>query len=338
MRTLILLLAVLIIPFLVKAQIGSTEKTDEAFEKLIDQYHGTNVNNDVDTLDIDSDVFDDKIEIEIESSASARSEEEDTIQIRVGKHNIEIRSGQQKTIIDVEKMEDFDSRWDKNEKREFEIPKTVKLKRNHGKFDGHWSGFDFGGNQLSGSGNTASYPEGGPKFLETSPEKSFEFNFNFAEYSFGFGSYVGIVTGLGLNFNDYKFKNPYTIKRDDNGIIQALKIDDEGFKMSKLSTGYITAPLMLEFQIPGNHGQDRLFVAAGVIGGLKIGEHTKTKIENVKQKNKSDHAIAPLRWGYTARVGFNDFGIYATYYNTPLFESGKGPEVNPFTLGATFTF
>ena len=198
---------------------------------------------------------------------------------------------------------------------------------------------EFGGNQLWETETAyANYPVGTPSFLETRPEKSFEVNWNFAEYSFGFGSYMGIVTGLGINWNDYKFKNKYTIELDNNGVVQPVALAEKDFRLSKLSTVYLTAPLMFEFQIPGNHGQDRLFVAAGLIGGLKLGEHTKTKIGDNKEKDKGDFNLSPLRWGYTARIGFDDMGIFATYYNTKLFENGKGPEVTPLTIGFTFNF
>lgn len=335
MRTLILIFAILIIPFIVSAQTDTTQTTDADFEKLIEQYHGTDDGSEPDSVIVDPETLEEETDIELEATLpdSTLKADNDTVQIRVGKHNIEIRTDQKKTIIDVEKIDDFDSRWEDNQQKRDSRPLTVRSNYKK-KFDGHWAGFDFGGNQLL---NTV-YAEGSPQFLATRPEKSFEFNFNFAEYSFGFGSYVGIVTGLGLNFNDYKFKNPYTISRDESGVIQPVKIDDEGLKLSKLSTAYLTAPLMLEFQIPGNHGEDRMFIAAGLIGGLKIGEHTKTKIDDVKLKNKTDHTISPVRWGYTARVGFNDFGIYANYYNTGLFEKGKGPETTPFTVGVTLTF
>lgn len=261
--------------------------------------------------------------------------EKDTVQIRLGKHNVEIITDGNNTQIDVEKIEDFESRWESHEWNEDEI-EIIKEKKHKKEFDGHWGSFDFGANMLRET-NYLNYPDGTPEFLAIRPEKSFECNINFAEYSFGFGSYIGIVTGLGFNFNDYKFRNNYTIEAID-GKIQPVALSDEDFRLSKLSTGYITAPLLLEIQIPGNGGRDRMFISGGLIGGLKIGEHTKTKIGSVKLKNKGDHYIAPLRWGYTARIGFENMGIFATYYNTPLFEEGKGPVTNPLTIGLTFSF
>ncbi|MBN2807474.1 MAG: outer membrane beta-barrel protein [Prolixibacteraceae bacterium] len=314
--SLITTIILLIMSFSLLAQTDSVQGTNAEFEEMIE------------SLEPETTGTDTLMSLDVKT-------EKDTIRVRVGNTKWEIVPGDKKTHIDVETMDGYQSKWDKEkwEEKHFE---TVHKSRKK-KFDGHWSGIDFGGNQLWNT-NYSMYPEGTPVFLETRPEKSFEFNWNFAEYSFGFGSYVGIVTGLGLNFNDYKFKNNYTLVKDENGMIQPLELPNTDLRKTKLSTAFLTAPLMLEFQIPGNHGQDRLFIAGGLIGGVKLGEHTKTKIGTEKTKDKGDHNIAPLRWGYTARVGFDDVGIFATYYNTLLFENGKGPETTPLTIGLTFTF
>jgi hypothetical protein len=316
MKTLLSTIILLIMSFGLWAQTDSVNATDAEFEEMIE------------TLEPETSGTDTLMNLEVKT-------EKDTIRVRVGNTKWEIIPGEKKTHIDVETIDGYQSKWEKEKWEEKHIETVHKSRKK--KFDGHWSGFDFGGNQLFQT-DYSMYPEGTPAFLETRPEKSFEFNWNFAEYSFGFGSYVGIVTGLGLNFNDYKFKNNYTLVKDESGIIQPLEITATDLRKTKLSTVFLTAPLMLEFQIPGNHGQDRLFIAGGLIGGVKLGEHTKTKIGNEKTKDKSDHNIAPLRWGYTARIGFDDMGIFATYYNTPLFESGKGPVTTPLTIGITATF
>lgn len=300
------------------AQTDSTQVAANEFDGLINTYQET-----------------DSIEIRKNNKPNTKNSEKDTLQVRLGNHNFEITTDESKTHIDVEKIDDFKSNWDKDNWE----PKTIKTvkKRHNRNLKGHWAGFDIGGNQLWKT-DYSMYPEDTPAFLETSPEKSFEFNLNFAEYSFGFGSYVGFITGLGLNFNDYKFKSRYTLTKDETGMIQPVALPEGDFRMSKLSTTYLTAPLLLEIQIPGNHGRDRMFITGGVIGGLKIGEHTKTKIGGEKSKDRGDHNISPLRWGYTARIGFENMGVYATYYNVGLFEDGKGPATTPLTIGLCFNF
>jgi hypothetical protein len=266
-------------------------------------------------------------------------EKTDTVHIRVGNRAIEIITEDKKTHIDVDKLDDFESRWEDNRwKKDDDQIETVHHHHKN-KFDGHWSGIDFGGNQLlNTSYPTSIYPEGTPAFITTAPEKSFEVNLNLLEYSFGFSSYFGIVTGLGLNFNDYKFKNRYTLVKDDTGVIQPASLPEGDFRLSKLSTTFITAPLLLEVQIPGQFDHKRIFIAAGVIGGVKIHEHIKTQIGEEKKRDNGDFNINPLRWGYTARIGFENMGIFATYYNTKLFKEGFGPDTTPATIGITFTF
>ncbi|MDA3927455.1 MAG: hypothetical protein PF541_00750 [Prolixibacteraceae bacterium] len=329
MKTLITLLIAFSLTFGVYAQSDSTQIVNDEFNELIEE---------IEEVDQSIVEIDEALEaVEAEKAEMTENDEKDTVHVRIGNHRVEIISGDKDANIDIEKIDEFESKWNDYD-WEIDHFETVHPKRKRD-FDGHWAGFDFGGNQLLTTKTSYSmYPEGTPKFLDTRPEKSFEFNFNFAEYSFGFGNYIGIVTGLGLNFNDYKFKNKYTLVKDDNGMIQAETLPEEDFRKSKLSTVFLTAPLLLEFQIPGNQGHDRLFIAGGLIGGVKLGEHTKTKIGDNKVKDKGDFNISPLRWGYTARIGFEDMGIYATYYNTPLFEDGKGPTTTPLTIGLTFTF
>jgi hypothetical protein len=88
--------------------------------------------------------------------------------------------------------------------------------------------------------------------------------------------------------------------------------------------------LLLEYQIPNSNG---LWISAGLIGGLKMGSHTKVKIDGKKYKDRNDFNINPFRGGSTVRLGYKGFNIFGTYYFTPLFKDGRGPEMDPITVG-----
>ena len=108
-----------------------------------------------------------------------------------------------------------------------------------------------------------------------------------------------------------------------------------------MNIAYLTAPLLLEFQIPtGNRG--RIYFSGGLLGSVKLWSNTKIKYteagDKSKEKNKSDFNLSPIRWGVTARAGYRNFGFFANYYMTSLFKSGMGPELYPFSLGLAFTF
>jgi hypothetical protein len=94
---------------------------------------------------------------------------------------------------------------------------------------------------------------------------------------------------------------------------------------------------LIEGQIPA--GKKRVYLSAGVIGGLKICSRTKMvyEIDNRKQKDKikDDFNLSLLRYGFTARAGYRALRFYATYYPTSLFMEGKGPELYPFSVGLT---
>ncbi|MCK4465033.1 MAG: outer membrane beta-barrel protein, partial [Bacteroidales bacterium] len=109
---------------------------------------------------------------------------------------------------------------------------------------------------------------------------------------------------------------------------------------SKFATSYLTVPLLLEFQVPAGKRSRRLFFSGGVIGGLKIGSHTKMVYKEngnrKKDKNRGDFNLSPLRYGVTARVGYRALKVFANFYLTPLFEDGAGPELYPFSVGLVF--
>jgi hypothetical protein len=90
---------------------------------------------------------------------------------------------------------------------------------------------------------------------------------------------------------------------------------------------------MLEFQIPVNGHDKRLYFSGGVIGGLKLGSHTKVKRDNSKSKSHDDFNINPFRYGTTARIGYRGINLFGTYYFTSFFKNDRGPEMFPFTIG-----
>jgi hypothetical protein len=171
-----------------------------------------------------------------------------------------------------------------------------------------------------------------PNFMDLNHNKSLEVNINLFKYSISLQKKhksIGLVTGLGLNFNDYRFSNDITIK-NENGYIVAVPITASNLQKTKLSTGYLTVPLLLEFQFPK---ETNLWMSVGVIGGLKMGSHTKVKVNGTKSKDRNDFNISPFRGGATARLGYKGFNVFGTYYFTPFFRDNRGPAMEPFTIG-----
>jgi len=210
--------------------------------------------------------------------------------------------------------------------------------RRRRRFRGHWAGIEFGFNNWVTSDNGMSLPAD-INYMTLKSNKSTNFNINFAQLSLGFTKHFGVVTGLGINWNNYKFSGNNNIAMGSDGVIEEL---DPGASLekSKLATVFLTIPVLLEAQIPVD--RNHLSIAAGPIGAIKLGSHTKMVFDDGHTvKSYRDFSLNMLRYGTTVRVGYGNFQLYGTYYFTPLFQNGKGPggyDLYPFEIGMALTF
>ncbi|HKK62856.1 MAG TPA: outer membrane beta-barrel protein, partial [Bacteroidales bacterium] len=152
----------------------------------------------------------------------------------------------------------------------------------------------------------------------------------------------GILSGIGFEFFDYKFDDNSMTLAKENGVVvpDYTTYQDISLMKTKITMSYLTIPLLLEWQIPV--GSNDIIINGGVVGGMKLGSHTKVvyKESGNRQKDKvrDDFNLSPFRYGFTARVGYNDWKLYATYYAVPLFEEDKGPELFPVAAGISLSF
>ncbi|BBE18192.1 hypothetical protein AQPE_2352 [Aquipluma nitroreducens] len=203
------------------------------------------------------------------------------------------------------------------------------------KFKGHWEGIEFGFNAFD-KPDYSMYNASDKDFMSLNQGKSLEIDFNFYELNIGLcKNYIGLVSGMGLSFNNYRFENSYTLQKGQF-MTEPVSLNPDNLSKTKLAITYLNVPLLLEFQVPVNHNEGRLFVNAGIIGGVKIGSHTKVKYGDKKDKDRSGFNLNAFKYEATARIGYKDICLFANYSLTPLFQSGKGPELTPFTIGISF--
>jgi len=206
------------------------------------------------------------------------------------------------------------------------------------RMDGTWGGFELGVTNFINSDYKMYQPAVG-EFMDLKVANSLDFNFNFAEKSLGIiKNYVGIVTGLGLQYQNYRFADDFSLTKTDNGIIgEPVTMD---LSKNRLSIWHLNLPLMAEFQIPVYGESTRIKLAVGVIGGLRIGSRQVQKYtengEKQKIKIKDDFYLRDFNYGFTARVGYGDVAIFANYYPQTLFENCMGPAIYPVTIGLHF--
>jgi|GEM_PF-1243788 len=200
-----------------------------------------------------------------------------------------------------------------------------------------WSGFDLGFNGYLTPNQSATMPAGQENF-EINQGKSLYMGFNFVEKSIPiYKTHVVILTGLGLDYTNYKFRNNVSPFGPVDSTGQGVERD---YIQNRLKTFYATVPLMLgiDFSKPDKNG---LHMAVGVIGGVRIGSYTKEKYSEgssvIKTNTRAEHDLNPFRVNAQARVGYGDFTLFASYALTEMFRDNTGkPEVYPFNFGLSF--
>lgn len=243
---------------------------------------------------------------------------------------LDLRTGETKRILDIGGIENKPVCEDK-------------------KFRGHWSGIEVGLNNFMYDGFTFKTPAE-YDYMDLKWIGSWNFSFNFAQLSIPFGKKAGLVTGAGYEINHYRFMHDNSVQLNDStGNIEEWPLDGVfDVKKSKLTTGYLNVPLLLEMQIPKPGSRQMSYCSFGIIWGFNVHSAIKIKhyVNDQKQKyveRNSDLNIDNIRTGITFRCGSRDkdnssSGMYATYYFSGLFENDKGPLLYPVEAGFRIDF
>ncbi len=228
----------------------------------------------------------------------------------------------------------------------------------------YWSGVDVGFNALLGPDNSGDFPRE-YDFLQLDQARSRFVSINFMEQKIEFGSHhVGLLTGLGWEFTNYRFKEN-SIMQFEGDTITAFAVDQPQFIKSKLRQSGFRVPLMLEFNtkrakmptageviaaaadtVGGKEPRDFKFsnkknfhLAAGVVGTWYYDSMYKQKyrMDGSIQKDidKGEHKLLPYRLAASARIGYGSLNLFAEYALTPLFKDNIVPELTPFNVGIT---
>ncbi len=206
------------------------------------------------------------------------------------------------------------------------------------KFDGHWSGVEIGFNAMVDPQLNSGF-SGEFDFLELNYPKSVTVQLNFFEYNVPIvKNNLGLVTGLGLWINNYRFSDNIVLVSDSvriYGFADTLR----NYTKSKLTATYLTLPLIIEYQCLDKKDREIFHIGFGGYGSVKIGSKTKNVYivndQKVKIKDHGDFKINLFKYGLTARLGWRQVNFFANYNLSTLFEKNKGPETYPFEFGIT---
>ncbi|PIY31968.1 MAG: hypothetical protein COZ08_07960, partial [Bacteroidetes bacterium CG_4_10_14_3_um_filter_42_6] len=115
--------------------------------------------------------------------------------------------------------------------------------------NGSWGGVDIGLNGYLTPDFNMDLAKA-DEYLDLQMEKSINVNLNLYEQNISLcrkSDNLGLVTGLGLSWNNYRFNHP-TYLSPDSSDIQGFYMDSISVRKTKLTSFYLTVPLFLEIQ------------------------------------------------------------------------------------------
>ncbi len=268
--------------------------------------------------------------LEVESQ---KEYETDTVKVRPSKTDTTSISigNRQILIIDKDGKTDI-SIYDRTEHD------PERINRRTGRFRGNWRGLELGLNNYVNKDFSLSL---GPEddFMELRAARSRNINLNILQYNLTVSdNNIGFVTGLGFEFNNYRFSNNVSITKENREIVP-VDYDEAGIDLdrTRFRAIYLNVPLLFEIQTNHPRRSHRAYVSAGVIGGVNIGSGTrvvyKDNSSRGRERVRDDFYLSPFRYGLSIRTGYRSLNLYANYYPTPLFQKNKGPELFPFAVG-----
>ncbi len=290
------------------------------------------------------------------SSVAPRPSTTDSVSINLGKVKIKVLDGDSTVVVIGSHKMVVD------EKGNVDVSKAKKEKKR--KFNGHWGGVDLGVNGMLTPDFTMDYGRG-YEFLDQRMEKSINVNVNFFEQNIPLNRRrtIGLVSGLGLSWNNYRFANNVMLQNENNRLT-GYYMDGVSVKKSKLVNTFLTLPLFIEFQGGTSSRKNNLHLALGVIGGWRFSSHTKVyfleankmfwlretignsavvtmvspsvKDRNIV-KNFDGFQQSPFKLDASVRAGWGVVDLYATYSLTPMFIKNRGPELYPYSIGISIS-
>jgi hypothetical protein len=165
---------------------------------------------------------------------------------------------------------------------------------------------------------------------------------------------VNFRWGLGLNWNNYRFKNSQNISllTDQTDGTVYTQLDTVQYSKNKFVTKFITVPLMIELKLGKKNSWKAFSVAAGVEANLLVDAWQKQIVERSSRnetalKNQhggrqshyeGDYNLTQFPLNYVMRLGVGKLNFYGTYAISPMFNSSQQanhymPKMYPWAVG-----
>lgn len=148
------------------------------------------------------------------------------------------------------------------------------------------------------------------------------------DYPVGYGPF-SLAIGGGLS--THTVQSNAAVMYNLDGSYTSLVPRTTHYTVNKLVLNYAEVPLEIRLRTKGAHS---FKMAVGGKVGYAYSIHTKIDDDDGKRKIYRIKNVDPLRYGITARIGYNKFNVQGFYALSELFKKGKGePGMVQYSIG-----
>ncbi|MDR2126437.1 MAG: PorT family protein [Prevotellaceae bacterium] len=164
---------------------------------------------------------------------------------------------------------------------------------------------------------------------------------NIMEYVIPINKHWLFATGLGFDWQNYKFRGNVSLKNDDNGVTRIVYDDSNEYRNSAFKLYHMTIPFIVEYQTR-NRKLGNFFIHAGIEALIKTSSSSQAEIstaEGVKKEKYRSLSIHPLNARFVVRTGMGWFSIMASYQPFSIIKTERGgANIKPYGIGLMIDF
>ncbi len=152
-----------------------------------------------------------------------------------------------------------------------------------------------------------------------------------------------VAFGLGVGTSNMYFKNMTVDLKSKTNTLPFRNVDSvDHFKKYKLTTAFLELPVELRYTFDPENESKSIKAAIGFKVGTVLSVHTKGKtlldkngatINSYTAKETAKGYFNGTRLAATARVGYGNFSVFASYQLNNILKDGVGPDMKLFQIG-----
>jgi hypothetical protein len=206
-------------------------------------------------------------------------------------------------------------KWNKASKKDYPV-------------ESHWTGFGVGLLYLDGLNSV-------------NQRTSTSIYLNLMDYIIPVNKHWLLATGLGFDWQNYKFKGNVSLKNDTDGVTRIIYDNSNEHSNSQFKLYHITIPFIVEYQTR-NQKSGNFFIHAGIEALIKTYSSSRAEIntsEGVKKEKYRGLSIQPLNARFVVRTGVSWFSVMLSYQPFSIVKTAEGgANIKPYGIGLMIDF